>query len=304
MGTTASGRPVAVIGAGAIGLALAAAFARGGREVIVCGGTRFERIEVTEAGAVEQWPVRHAETPGDLAEADTAVLAVKAHHTEAAATWLRALARPEVRLLVAQNGVEHRERVAPYAGPAQIVPAIVYLNVERSAPGRALVRHAGTRDLALPDEDAARDLAPELAAGGLRVELETDLRTVAWAKLLTNITLNPLTALTGRRVDVVRDPGVGEIALQLMLEAAQVARAEGAQLGPDDAHAALTWLENVPAGAPTSMLQDLLAGRPLEYDALTGAVIRAAERHGIEVPVNRMVLALLAAIRPEELHPR
>lgn len=304
MGNTAASRPVAIIGAGAIGLALAAAFARHGREVIVCGGTRFERIEVTEDGAVERWPVRHAETADDLAEVDTAVLAVKAHHTEAAATWLRALARPEVRLLVAQNGVEHRERVTPHASGAQIVPAIVYLNVERSAPGRALVRHAGIRDLALPDEDAARELAPELTAGGLRVKLEADFSTVAWAKLLTNITLNPLTALTGRRVDVVREPGIGEIALRLMLEAAQVARAEGAQLGPDDAHAAVTWLENVPAGAPTSMLQDLLAGRPLEYDALTGAVVRAADRHGIEVPVNRMFLALLAAIRPEELHQR
>lgn len=294
-------RPVAVIGAGAIGLTLASALARTGRPVTVCGGSRqIDRIEVAEDGSRESWPVSHTSAPADIAGFETAILAVKAHQTDSAAGWLRAVANPAATVLVAQNGVEHRQRVAPYVGGAQVVPAVVYLNVERTAPGRAILRRVGDLDLALPDDQPSRALASELSAGRMRVRLEADLTTVAWAKLLANITANPLTALTGRRVEVVREPAIADIARRIMVEAVQVAQAEGAALTDAHARAALKWLQNVPESATTSMRQDRLAGRPLEYDALTGAVVRAAERHGIDVPVNQLFLALIAAIRPEE----
>ncbi|WP_433170457.1 2-dehydropantoate 2-reductase [Actinoallomurus sp. CA-150999] len=300
MSAPAQQRPVAVIGAGAIGLSLASALARTGRPVTVCGRTPVDRIEVTEDGIPESWPVTHTSSPADIAGFDTAILAVKAHHTDQVADWLRVIADPGATVLVAQNGVEHRRRVAPYTGSASIVPTVVYLNVERTVPGKAILRRVGDRDLAVRDDEAGRAITAELTAGRMRVGLEPDFATAAWAKLLTNITANPLTALTGRRVEVIRDPGVGGIARQIMTEAVRVAQAEGAALTDADVDRWMEWLRNVPPGATTSMRQDRLAGRPLEYDALTGAVVRAAERHGIDVPVNRLVLALVAAIRPEE----
>lgn len=304
MGTSALKRPVAVIGAGAIGLSLASALARTGRPVTVCGRTPVDRIEVIEDGVAEAWPVSYTNDPDEIAGFETAILAVKTHQTDAARDWLRRLADPAATVLVAQNGIEHRERVAPYTGPAHLVPAVVYLNVERTAPGRAILRRVGDRDLAVPDDEPGRAIAAELSAGRMRVGLEADLATTAWAKLLTNITANPLTALTGRRAEVIGDPSIGDIARTIMTEAAQVARAEGAALTDAHVESALEWLWNVPEGATTSMRQDRLAGRPLEYDALTGAVVRAADRHGIEVPVNRLILALVAAIRPEKVGTR
>ncbi|WP_306371009.1 2-dehydropantoate 2-reductase [Nocardiopsis sp. CC223A] len=299
MGARGQGRPVAVIGAGAVGTSVASALARAGRPVTVCGASRrIERIEVTEDGSTETWPVAQATVPDDITGYDTAVLAVKAHQTDAAAAWLKAVSAPGTTVLVAQNGVEQRERVAPHTDGAYVVPAVVYLNAERTAPGRATLRRVGRWDLVLPDEAPARALAAELSAGLMRVGLEADFATVAWAKLLGNITANPLTALTGRRVDVLRDPGIGTVARLITDEAVRVARAEGAALSAAHAREVLAWLENAPEGATTSMLQDRIAGRPLEYDALTGAVVRAAERHGIDVPVNRLILALTSAIHP------
>ncbi len=295
-----SRRPVAVIGAGAIGLSLASALLRAGRPVIVCGGrTPIRRIEIVEDGAARSWPIAHTEDPSDIAGVDTVILAVKAHQTDSAAEWLRAIG-PAATVLVAQNGVEHRERVAPYLDGSRVVPAIVYLNVVRTGPGRAVLRRVGDEDLAVPDDPAARSIAEELGAGGMRVSLEEDFAVVAWRKFLSNIAANPLTALTGRRPEVVRDPAVGRLARRIMDEAAEVGRAEGVALTADDVEVSMDWLLQVPEEATTSMRQDRLAGRPLEYDALTGAVVRAAERHGLEVPVNRMVLALIAAIRPEQ----
>ncbi len=302
MTSNSKSRPVAVIGAGAIGLSLASAFARAGHPITVCGGrVPFDRIEIAENGISETWPVRHATEPGEIEGPVIAIVAVKAHHTETVADWLRAVDHSESRVLVAQNGVELSERISPYITAAQIVPSVVYLNVERTAPGRAVLRRVGDVDLALPEGEAGTALAAELRAGLMRASTETDLKTVAWSKLLTNITANPLTALTGRRADVMRDPEIGNIARQIMHEAVVVGRADGAALTDEHAERAMHWLQSVPEGSTTSMRQDRLAGRPLEYDALTGAVVRTAERHGVDVPVNRFVLALVAAIQAEEI---
>lgn len=291
---------VAVVGAGSIGLCLAGAYARAGHPVIVCGGrSRIDRIRVTVEGVTHTWPVAHLESVPDDLSAATVVVAVKAQDTAATGSWLRKFDNADTTILVAQNGVEQRNRVAPFIRSAAIVPAVVYLNAERTAPGEAVFRHVGTADLAVGEDDASRAVAERLRAGGMRVDTVHDLDTVAWAKLLTNITANPLTALTGRRAEMMRDPAIVDLARQLMLEAVAVAQAEGARLGVADVDRALAWLRNVPEGSTTSMREDRLAGRPLEHDALTGAVLRAADRHGIAVPLNRMIHALLGAIRSE-----
>ncbi|CEG92660.1 ketopantoate reductase family protein [Propionibacterium freudenreichii] len=305
---SAGRRPrVALIGAGAIGMAVASGLLRAGRAVVVCGGhAPIHRIEVTEHGTTSAWAVEHTDDPTTLGDVDTAIVAVKAQQTDSAADWLRAVARPQVTVLVAQNGVEQRERVAPYLGQPgagasptdapQVVPAIVYLNVERLAPGRARVNHVGDVDLAFPVGEAARELADELTHGGLRVRLGDDFAAAAWRKLLTNISANPLTALTGRRAEVLHEPAIRQAAGQLMAEAVTVAQAAGIHLTHADATAALDWLATIPGDATTSMLSDRLAARPLEYDALTGAVVRTAARVGVEVPANKLMLALLSAL--------
>ncbi|MGO3797526.1 MAG: ketopantoate reductase family protein, partial [Pauljensenia sp.] len=200
---------VALIGAGAVGLSIASALARSGHGILVCGGsTPLDRITVHEGGAAASWTVSHTSNPDDLSGLNGAVLAVKAHQTASTSQWLGALAGSGVPVMVAQNGVEHRERVSGYLTAAQVIPAIVYLNAERTAPGTVTLRRVGASDLAVPDDEPGRRLARDLTRGGLRVLTVQDFTTAAWAKLLTNITANPLTALTGRRAEVLRDPEI------------------------------------------------------------------------------------------------
>ena len=172
-------------------------------------------------------------------------------------------------------------------------------NVERTAPGEATLRRVGDTDLAVGTDPASLAVAATLIGGGMRVVTESDLVTVAWAKLLTNITANPLTALTGRRAEVMRDVEIADLARALMAEAAMIGRAEGAALTDAHVDRALGWLQNVPEGSTTSMRQDRLAGRAMEHDALTGAILRAGDRHGIPAPTNRIIYALLNAVRDE-----
>ncbi|WP_338332732.1 2-dehydropantoate 2-reductase [Acetobacter sp. LMG 32666] len=296
---------VALIGAGAVGLVVAAAFARAGWKVLVCGARHpFAHLRVHEvgqgAGHGADYPVQHARTPAELAGCRVAIVAVKAHQTADVADWIVALNRADARILVAQNGLEQCERIAAYAPKAVGLPAIVYFNAERSAPGCSVLRRIGPTDLCLPASRQTQDLSAALQAGGLRVTTAEDMTTVVWTKLLANSAANPLTTLCGRHTGVMREPDFVASARQVMTEVARVGQAEGAALTAQHVDETLAWLQSVPPESATSMLQDRQAGRPLEYDAITGAIVRAAERHGLDVPLNRLILGLLSAIRPTQ----
>lgn len=290
---------VALIGAGAVGLAVVGALARAGWGVEVCGArAAFARLDVAEGECVADYPVRQVRTPAELGACTLAVVAVKAHQTVDVAGWIAAFNRPGMPIVAAQNGLEQCARIAVHAPLAEAVPAIVYFNAERSAPGRTVMRRIGPVDLCLPAEPCVQDVVTALQTGGMRVTTTTDMTTMVWTKLLANSAANPLTALSGRRTGVLREPALAGAARQIMAEVVMVGQAEGAALTAQHVEDVLAWLQTVPPQSATSMLQDRQAGRPLEYDAITGAIVRAADRHGLDVPLNRLILGLLSAIRP------
>ncbi|WP_062202014.1 ketopantoate reductase family protein [Demequina salsinemoris] len=293
---------VAIVGAGAIGLAIGSAFARAGSAILLCGGrTPVESITIVEDGAAQTWSATHVDAPAELGDIDVMVIAVKAYATDAVADWLRAGADAGATILVAQNGVEQVARVAPHIGDAEAIPAIVYLNVERTAPGTATMRRVGEHDIALPAAGSGAALAEILTAGGMRTNAAEDFLEVLWTKMMINCAGNSLTALTRRRAPVLLDPAIADVARQITREVAAVARAEGADVSPEQADAVVAWLQAAaPANNTSSMREDVMAGRPIEHDALTGAVVRVAAKHGVDVPVNTVILALLGALRPEE----
>ncbi|MGP6156007.1 MAG: ketopantoate reductase C-terminal domain-containing protein [Vulcanimicrobiaceae bacterium] len=87
-----------------------------------------------------------------------------------------------------------------------------------------------------------------------------------------------------------------ELCRAILAEAVAVAAAEGVQVAPDEGERVIATLLSYPPEAGTSMYFDRVASRPLEFDALTGAIVRAAERHGIATPVNRALLTMLRTI--------
>ncbi len=285
--------PIAVVGAGSVGLMLAGHLAEAGWDIVICGRTPLDRVVITIDGGTVEHKVAWAAEPADLPPLRHAVLATKIHQTAEAADWLGALPAGSA-VLAAQNGVDHRARIAPLT-PAAVVPTLVYPNAERTGPGRVRVRRTG-RGLVVPDDEAGRAAASLFAGSGLDVEASADFATAAWEKLLYNVIANPLTALTGRPIEVLHEPAMAELGLQLALEAVEVARAEGTALSPDHARVALAWLLGLPGATPSSMLQDRAAGRPLEHDGLLGPVVALGRHHGVPTPLTAAVLGLLDAL--------
>jgi 2-dehydropantoate 2-reductase len=288
---------IAVVGLGGIGGALAMSLRAADRhDVVACTWSPIGRIVLERAEGLVDLPLCSVTAPAQADRADWVMLCTKAHHTPSTAPWLARLCGPQTRVAVLQNGIDHAARVAPHARGATVVPTVVYYNGERLAADRVRLRHVVGHDLVVPDDAAGRDFARLLDGTNLRVLLSDDFATLAWRKLLLNVVVNPITALTLQRQAVLRHADVYALSLAVLDEAVTAARADGARLAADEAAQIMATLLAYSPELGTSMLFDRQAGRPLEIEALTGAIVTCAERHGIPAPINRALLALLRAV--------
>ena len=289
---------VAVIGLGSIGGVVAGCLAAAGRHrVLACVRQPLQKLVLDAPAGTVELPLAAFTDPAHIKEpADWVLVCTKTHQTPSAAPWLARLCVPGTRVAVLQNGIGHVERVAPLARGAAVQPIIVYYNGERLAPDRVRLRQGSDQDMAAADDADGRAFAQLFAGTPLRVHLSPEFSTLIWRKLLINAVANPITTLTLQRQAVLRRPDIVELCLAVLAEAVAVGRAEGVRFENDEAARAMATLFTFSGELGTSMYFDRLAGRTLEVEALTGAIVAAGERHGIATPLNRTLLALLRAV--------
>ena len=289
---------VAVIGLGSIGGVVAGCLRHADRhDVVACVRRPIDRLTVERPEGTVEVALDALTDPQAAPPVDWVLLATKAHHTASAAPWLARLCGPSTRVAVLQNGIDHAARVAPFIGAATAVPIMVYFNGERLAPDRMRMRHVGgAGDMEAADDADGRAFAQLLEGTQLSVQLIGDFKTQAWRKLLINAVANPMTCLTLRRQEVLRRPDIHALCLAVLEEAVAVARADGANLAPDESAQTMAKLMTFGPELGTSMYFDRLAGRPLEVEALTGAIVAAGQRLGIPTPLNGTLLTLLRAV--------
>ena len=288
---------IAVIGLGSIGGVAAGCLAAAGRhDVVACARRPLDHLTLDRPEGTTEIPLNSLTDPAQAAPADWVLLCTKTHHTETAAPWLARLCTPQTRVAVLQNGIDHVARVAPLANGATVLPVIVYYNGERLAPDHVRMRRASANDIVVPDNETGRAFVTLLDGTGLQVLLSDNFATLLWRKLLINAIANPITALTQQRQAVLRRPDIQELCHAVLGEAVAVARAEGVEVAADEPALTMAALMTLSGELGTSMYFDRLAGREMEIEALTGAIVAAGERHGIATPVNRALLTLLRAV--------
>ena len=288
---------VAVIGLGGVGGGAAGSLAAAGRhDILACTRQPIARFTLERAEGTVEAPLCVLTDPASAKPVDWVLVCTKTHQTAAAAPWLARLCTPATRVAVLQNGIDHVARVAPLARGGTIVPVLVYYNGERLAPDRVRIRHAGSYDAVVADDEPGLAFVDLFEDTSLRIIRSGDFATLAWRKLLINAVANPITALTLQRQAVLRRPDVQELCRGVLDEAVAAARAEGIKLAEDETARTIATLHNFSGELGTSMYFDRLAGRRLEVEALTGAIVAAGDRHGMAMPLNRALLTLLRAI--------
>jgi len=295
-GTGFERKSVAIVGLGSIGGVIAGLLSAIDRyDIIACVRRPVERLTVERPEGGIEVPISSLTDPALAKPVDWVLLCTKTQDTAASASWLERLCGERTHVAALQNGIGHDERLAPFVGQATVVPTVVYYNGERLAPDRVRCRRAGDYDFAVSDDAAGQSFAALLDGTSMRVLVTGDFKTLAWRKLLINAVANPTSALTLQRNAVFRREDVTTVCLALLEEAAAVGRADGAQLAADEPEQSIARLLSVPADAGSSMYFDRLAGRPLEVEALTGAVVALGERHSVPTPLLRMLLTLTRA---------
>jgi 2-dehydropantoate 2-reductase len=287
---------IAIVGVGAIGGAIAGLLEMaGGHEITLCTRRPLHQLMVTMPSGLVRVKARNVTVPENAEPVNWVIVATKAYDVEGAAKWFPALCADGAPVAVAQNGVEHRERFAPFMEQARLLPVVVDCPVERSADGE--VRMRGAARLRVEDTPQGREFAALFAGSPARMEPVADFITAAWSKLCLN-SVGALNALTLKPSGVLRDEAISRLALAMVAECVAVGRAEGAQLSDSLGEEILAHYRAHPPDAVNSLLADRLAGRRMETDARNGAVVRKGEKHGIPTPLNRMAVTLLDAQQP------
>jgi 2-dehydropantoate 2-reductase len=282
------------VGPGAVGTTIAALLHAAGHQVLLCGHTPRDSIELRPDGAdpiVVPGPV-HTDPSQVAGPVDVVVLAVKTTQNDDAAGWLTRLCDEHTVVAVLQNGVEQVEQVQPHCPSSAVVPGIVWYGAETQPEGWVRLRTEAA--LVLPTGPAAHTVAELLRGAGCRVDCDPDFITAAWRKLLTNA-LAGFMALSGRRSGMFRRDDVAELSRRYVAECLAVARAEGARL-PDDVVDELVGLfRRAPEDMGTSILTDRENHRRMEWDIRNGVIIRRACAHDLATPISDVLVPLLAA---------
>jgi 2-dehydropantoate 2-reductase len=285
---------VTVLGPGAVGGLLAALLARAGIGVAVLARPSTARVIADRGITVRsatfgEFTVRPVTLTQLDADCDVLIVATKANGLDAAIARVKCVPSLVLPLL---NGIEHMRVLRARFGP-HVIAGTISVESDRPEPG-VIVHSSPQLRIHIPtpgpgQRAAVRSLTEHLNEAGVDTAVSGSEPQILWSKLVRLNALACTTSASGLLLGAIRDDPTWRARLrQAVVEAAVVAHAEGAPVNPT---VALEELAGFEPSHGSSMARDIAAGRDSELDAIAGAVLRAARRHGLAVPT----IAALAA---------
>jgi 2-dehydropantoate 2-reductase len=313
---------ICVVGAGAVGGVTAAWFSKAGHEVsLVARGAHLEAIRTRGLTLIsgdkrDVHPMRASSEPADFGVQDAVFVCLKTYSIGAMLPRLKSLIGPDTTVIPAINGLPwwyfYKEggsfqgrsidcldpdgRMLLALDPKHILGCVVHGAAEVVEPG--VVRHTAGRLFIVGEPDRtvsvrAEGLAAAMNAAGFDARIAADIRVEIWTKLIGNLSYNPVAALTLAQMnDINGSEALLGLIRVLMEEAMRVAEAYGVRV-PMTVDERIGVAKRL-AGAKISMHQDIEKGRPLEIDAIVGAVVELARKAGIATPMIDAAYALIA----------
>jgi 2-dehydropantoate 2-reductase len=313
---------VCVVGAGAIGGLIAAGFARSGHEVsLVARGAHLDALRANGLTLLsgekrEAFRLRASDDPSEFGAQELVFLCLKTTSIAAMLARTNSLLGRDTVVVPAINGLpwwyffkeggrfdgqavaclDPEGRLLQALDPRRILGCVVHAAAQVPEPG--VVRHTAGREFLIGEPDRSRSARAErivaaMNAAGFEAKLAADIRVEIWLKLTGNLSYNPVAALALAHMDDIhRNPGLLALIRALIEETMRVAEAHGVRV-PITVDERIDIARKL-AGAKISMHQDVERRRPLEVDAIVGAVVELARKAGIATPMIDAVHALIA----------
>jgi 2-dehydropantoate 2-reductase len=296
---------VAVVGAGGIGAPLGASLALAGENVtFIARGPHLAAMRANglkiegDRGESLIRPVRATDDPATIGPVDLVLFCVKLWDVESAGEQIRPLTGPDTAIIPLQNGVDASERLIPIVGAAHVLGGVAVVTGSIIAPG--VIRQSGQHHRIVFGEldgritrrcEAIRDACE---AAGINAELSGDIQRARWEKFIVLVAASGVCAVSRLPIGPLRDdPDIVPLFDEAMKEVVAVGAACGVQLPQNVLDPWRALLRGVPADWIPSMAVDIRLGRMLELPWLGGKLVELAAAHGVPVPVNRTISAVL-----------
>lgn len=298
---------IALVGAGAMGSLFGGLLTESGEDVWLLDvrksqiqAFQSEGLFIEYAGRIRNIAVKATTDPDDIGPRDLTIIFVKTIHTESAAETAGYLSGDTGLVLTLQNGMGNAEKIARFVDPSRIIIGTTSHGATLIRPGH--IRHAGIGATIIgmwtqKKSESTAQVGDVLNTAGIDVQLVDDILPYVWNKLLINVGINAITALTGIKNGQLGDMDASKmISGKAVREAMTVAEKAGISVRDDAvdhvmAIAAATGLNR------SSMGQDVDNHRPTEIDAINGFIVEQAKQMNIDTPVNETLTGLIHTIQ-------
>lgn len=298
---------ILVMGSGGVGGYFGGRLAGAGNQVtFVARGAHLQAIQRdglqldSQIGALTVKPASAVAEPSMVKDPpEIVVFATKLGDTTSAAQSLEHLVSDGTTIITFQNGIDGPEMIAKALPGKHVVPGVARIASRISRPGVIEQRGMFAEiEFGEPDGRSHPRLEAFLAAcktAGITAAISPDINRTLWEKLAFLAAFSGMTALTGHTAGPLRgNPATRSLIEAAVREAIAVARASGVALRPDEFERRMQGFDGLPPAMTSSMAHDRQAGKPLELNYLSGAIVRLGEQRGVTTPTHRFIVQALA----------
>jgi len=298
---------IVVVGPGAMGLLFSAFLSKSKEELWLLDKNR-ERAErlnqngIYVEGISGKWnaKVKATASSQDIGQADLVIITTKSYDTKSAITQAKPVISQDTAVLTLQNGIGNIEIISESVGPDNVIGGAT--NLGATLIDDIHVRHAGIGETIVGKLDGSNPVAlRQIRELFNKVRLETkisrDIKAILWSKLIINVGINALSALTRlHNGQLVEFEGTRKVLRDAVTEAVKIAKRKRIKLIYDDPLAKVEAVCEATSANVSSMLQDVLRKKRTEIDFINGVVVRLGQELGIPVPVNTLLVDLVKTI--------
>jgi 2-dehydropantoate 2-reductase len=298
---------IVIVGPGAMGCLFAAFLSKSKEEIWLLDKNKeragkLEQNGISLEGISGKWnaKVKSTAQPQEIETADLVIIATKSYDTKSAVMHVKPIIGEKTGVLTLQNGIGNIEVISEVVGADNVIAGTT--NLGATLISDTHIRHAGLGETIIGKTDGStpvilRQIRELFNQVKLETRISRDIKGILWSKLIINVGINALSALTrlhnGRLIEF---EGTRRILRDAVTEAVKIAKRKRIKLIYEDPLAKVEAVCEATSGNVSSMLQDVLRRKRTEIDFINGVIVRLGQELGIPVPVNSLLVNLVKTI--------